>query len=230
AHAAGHAHSLENTAWGGAATNGTRRTVLALGAVRGAEAAEAVALHDTGVPLAFRLSGDVNLFTRLEHVSGDLLTDRVLAGVGGAHLDVVAARGEVVLTQVIAERLVHLARVDVAVAELNRGVPIGLRGTDASHDSWAGLQHRHRHNFAGLVEDLGHAELFAQDSLDLLGRHVFSVLQSLISMSTPAGRSSRMSESTVFGVGSMMSISRLCVRISKCSRESLYLCGDRMTQ
>ena len=27
-----------------------------------------------------------------------------------------------------------------------------------------------------------------------------------------------------------MSINRLCVRISKCSRESLYLCGDRMTQ
>src|SRR5580704_13823305 len=49
-------------------------------------------------------------------------------------------------------------------------------------------------------------------------------------MSTPAGRSSRMSESTVLGVGSMMSISRLCVRISKCSRESLYLCGDLMTQ
>src|SRR5579863_333182 len=49
-------------------------------------------------------------------------------------------------------------------------------------------------------------------------------------MSTPAGRSSRMSESTVLGVGSMMSISRLCVRISKCSRESLYLCGERMTQ
>src|SRR5947207_8067359 len=49
-------------------------------------------------------------------------------------------------------------------------------------------------------------------------------------MSTPAGRSSRISESTVFGVGSMMSIRRLCVRISNCSRESLYLCGDRMTQ
>src|SRR5580700_74033 len=49
-------------------------------------------------------------------------------------------------------------------------------------------------------------------------------------MSTPAGRSRRISESTVFGVGSMMSISRLCVRISKCSRESLYLCGERMTQ
>src|SRR5712692_6238750 len=45
--------------------------------------------------------------------------------------------------------------------------------------------------------------------------------QSLISMSTPAGRSSRISESTVFGVGLWMSISRLCVRTSKCSRESL---------
>ena len=49
-------------------------------------------------------------------------------------------------------------------------------------------------------------------------------------MSTPAGRSSRISESTVFGVGSMMSMSRLWVRISKCSRLSLYLCGERMTQ
>src|SRR3954453_968798 len=48
-------------------------------------------------------------------------------------------------------------------------------------------------------------------------------------MLTSAGRSRRMSESTAFGVGSMMSISRLCVRISKCSRLSLYLWGDRMT-
>src|SRR5262245_26088721 len=48
--------------------------------------------------------------------------------------------------------------------------------------------------------------------------------------STLAGRSMRMSASTVLGVGSRMSMSRLCVRISKCSRESLYLCGERMTQ
>ena len=38
-----------------------------------------------------------------------------------------------------------------------------------------------------------------------------------------------MSESTVFGVGEWMSISRLWVRISKCSRESLSLNGLRMT-
>src|SRR3954447_26974428 len=53
---------------------------------------------------------------------------------------------------------------------------------------------------------------------------------SLISMSTPAGRwSRRCSESTVFGVGWWMSMSRLCVRISKCSWESLSLNGERMT-
>src|SRR6478672_1560677 len=49
-------------------------------------------------------------------------------------------------------------------------------------------------------------------------------------MLTSAGRSRRISESTALGVGSMMSMRRLCVRISKCSRLSLYLCGDRMTQ
>ena len=36
-----------------------------------------------------------------------------------------------------------------------------------------------------------------------------------------------MSESTAFGVGSTMSMRRLCVRISKCSRLSLYLCVIR---
>ena len=54
-----------------------------------------------------------------------------------------------------------------------------------------------------------------------------AIRSSWIWMSTPAGRwSSRWSESTVFGVGCRMSISRLCVRISKCSRESLSLNGD----
>src|SRR6202167_4271753 len=51
----------------------------------------------------------------------------------------------------------------------------------------------------------------------------------LISMSTPAGRSRRWSESTVLAVWSTMSKRRLCTRISKCSRESLCLCGRRTT-
>ena len=51
-----------------------------------------------------------------------------------------------------------------------------------------------------------------------------------IEISTPAGTLSRVSESIVFEVGSSMSISRLCVRSSKCSREFLSMCGPRMTQ
>src|ERR1017187_119678 len=51
----------------------------------------------------------------------------------------------------------------------------------------------------------------------------------LISTSTPAGRSSFISASTVCWVGSRMSKSRLCVRISNCSRDFLSTCGDRRT-
>lgn len=38
-----------------------------------------------------------------------------------------------------------------------------------------------------------------------------------------------MSESTVPEVGSRMSMRRLWVRISNCSRESLLMCGERIT-
>jgi len=48
-------------------------------------------------------------------------------------------------------------------------------------------------------------------------------------MSTPAGNSSFMSASTVCVVGSRMSSSRLCVRISNCSRDFLSTCGERRT-
>src|SRR3954453_10201203 len=66
AHATRHAEALEHTARGGAATDGTGRAVLALGAVSGAEALEVVTLHDTGEALALALSGHVDLDVGLE--------------------------------------------------------------------------------------------------------------------------------------------------------------------
>jgi hypothetical protein len=51
----------------------------------------------------------------------------------------------------------------------------------------------------------------------------------LISISTPAGRFNRISISIVFESGSTTSINRLCVRISKCSCESLSINVDRRT-
>src|SRR5687767_5324039 len=52
----------------------------------------------------------------------------------------------------------------------------------------------------------------------------------LISTSTPAGRLSLMRALIVFWVGSRISMSRLCVRISSCSCESLSMKGDLMTE
>src|SRR5207245_8907514 len=57
----------------------------------------------------------------------------------------------------------------------------------------------------------------------------FHLPNALISTSTPAGRSSFISASTVCWVGSRMSSRRLCVRISNCSRDFLSTCGDRST-
>lgn len=45
-------------------------------------------------------------------------------------------------------------------------------------------------------------------------------------METPAGRSRFERESIVLGEGSIISIRRLCTRVSKCSCESLSVNGD----
>src|SRR5262249_26469291 len=177
--------------------------------------------------LALGAPRHVDDLTGLERLDGDLLAERVLAGVGGTQLDDVPPGRHVGLGVVAGVRLVHLARVDLPVGELDRAVAVLVRGTDLGDHARAGLHHGDRDNPV-VVPHLGHAELGAQDALDLPVHQ--SGPYSLISMSTPAGRSSRMSESTVLGVGSMMSISRLGCRIWKCSRESLYLCGERMTQ
>src|SRR5699024_1367593 len=138
--------------------------------------------------------------------------------------------------EVAAQRLGDLARVDLPVGDLHRVVAVGLDGADLGDDVRTGLHDGHGDELSVLVPDLGHAELGAEHAGHrsglLAGQFVAHVHhpQSLISMLTSAGRSRRMSESTAFGVGSTMSIRRLCVRISKCSRESLYLCGERITQ
>ena len=56
-----------------------------------------------------------------------------------------------------------------------------------------------------------------------------SLNQILMVMSTPAGKLSFFNSSTVFAVGSRMSISRLWVRCSKVSCDFLSECGERWT-
>src|ERR1700752_277812 len=77
-------------------------------------------------------------------------------------------------------------------------------------------------------EQLRHADFLADQSSDH-GYLPCSFPNALLSTSTPAGKSSFISASTVCGVGSRMSISRLCVRISNCSRDFLSTWGERST-
>src|SRR5882724_1493958 len=67
-------------------------------------------------------------------------------------------------------------------------------------------------------------------TVSLADCYLCSFPNALISTSTPAGRSSFISASTVFCVGSKMSIRRLCVRISNASRDFLSTWGERNTQ
>src|SRR5438067_2517261 len=114
--------------------------------------------------------------------------------------------------------------------------------------AWPRLQHRRRTHFALRIEQLRHPDFFAQNSCYLchfllffqnpslaiaigwVASYLCSLPNALISTSTPAGRSSFISASTVCGVGSRMSSKRLCVRISNCSRDFLSKCGERSTQ
>src|SRR5699024_9509114 len=74
AHAAGHAHPLEDAARGGAATDGAGLAVVAVRTVGGADTGEPVALHDAGEALALRFAGDVDALSGLEQLCGHLLT------------------------------------------------------------------------------------------------------------------------------------------------------------
>ena len=65
-------------------------------------------------------------------------------------------------------RLVDLARVDRAEAELDGAVAVVVGGADLGDDAGPGLDHGHRDDLVVLVPDLGHAELLAQDPFTFL--------------------------------------------------------------
>ena len=97
------------------------------------------------------------------------LADLVLGGgVVHAHLGHVAARGDAGLREVAGDRLVDLARVDLAEGDLDGVVAVGLYGADLGHDVGPSLHDGDRDDAVVLVQDLGHAELGAQNALDLV--------------------------------------------------------------
>src|SRR5262249_24792875 len=226
-------HPSEHARWRGRGANGSGRPVLALGAVGGAEAAEPVPLHGAREPLALRHTHDVGALARREDVDGDLLPGRVRRSVVGTKLNEVSKRLlDPGLVEVTRCGLVGLALSRLGIGQLDGRVAVGLRRLHLCHHARTGLDDRHRRRTRVLGEDLGHAELRAEDPLRLAHRlRTVPVPRpySLISMSTPADSVSRCSSCTVFEVASVMSISRLWVSIWKCSRLSLSLWGPRIT-
>ena len=113
AHATGHLDALEHARRRRSATDRAGLAVVAVRTVRGADAVEAVTLHDTGGALALGGADDVDELAGLEEVGRELLAERVLGGVRRADLDHVPARRDAGLLEVALQRLVDLARVDL---------------------------------------------------------------------------------------------------------------------
>src|SRR5581483_2401595 len=220
AHAAGHLDALEDAR---RCCGGTDRARLAdvVRAVRARAGAEVVPLDRALKALADADARDLDLVAGLERRHRDRLAfDRAVNA--AAELDEPSVRADAELREMTELRFRELALGDGVERELHGVVAVDIVRLHLHDRARAGLDHRDgRHRARLRIEDLRHAELASENAFG----H-----QSLISMSTPAGRSSRISWSIVFGVGLRMSMRRLCVRTSKCSRESLSLNGLRMTQ
>jgi hypothetical protein len=189
---------------------------MAVGLAVGAGAAvEPVALDAAGEAAAFADAGDVQMVAFLEDLRPDPFAHAMLAGIVHPELPQIA---QVTLAlQMASHGLVHVPR--CAEAELNGAIAVPLLRLDLGDQAGSRLDDGGAAQPALLVEELDHPQLAAQQPFD----------HSLTSMSTPAGSWRRIRVSTVLEVGFWMSMMRLWVRISNCSRPSLWTKGERMT-
>ncbi|BAF53575.1 hypothetical protein cgR_0606 [Corynebacterium glutamicum R] len=139
--------------------------------VAGTLASEAMALHSAGVALTLGGTGDVNELDVVEDFNGNVLSNLVTGDIVHTNLGDVAAGGNACFLEVTSQWLVHLAWVDFAVGDLDGVVAIGLNGANLGNYAWTRFNDGNRNNAVLLVEDLSHAELGAQNALDLVFTH-----------------------------------------------------------
>ena len=126
--------------------------------------AEAVALDRALEALADADAGDLDLVARLEELDRDgLALDGAVDA--AAELDQAAVRAEAGLREVAELGLRELPLGDRVERELHGVVAVRVGGLHLHDRARAGLDHGDRGDGAGLrVEDLGHAELLAEDA------------------------------------------------------------------
>src|SRR5699024_4759001 len=124
-------HALEDTARGCATADRPRRTVDPVHPVTGAQAREAVALHDPGSALALGGARDIDDGSWFEDLRrGQLLAEPVPVDRVGAQLDEPTARRDTGLREMPGRRLRHPARVNGTEGQLHGVVPVDRLGTD----------------------------------------------------------------------------------------------------
>ena len=121
------------------------------------------ALDDAGVALTLGDTGYVNAIALSEHVSLDHVANLEHGAILKAELLEVLLHRVAGLLQVAELRLVELLLLDVCKAHLNGVIAFLLLGLELGHDAGTCLDDGDRDDLALSVEDLGHANLLADD-------------------------------------------------------------------
>ena len=108
-------------------------------------------------------AGNVDLVAGSEGVSLNFVADVHVSSVLQLELLQVLLGGNASLLQVACLGLAQLVLLDVAKAELDGGVAVGLNGLLLGNDAGACFHNGNRDDLAALIEDLGHAHFFADD-------------------------------------------------------------------
>ena len=122
-----------------------------------------MALDDAGVALALADAGDVDALALFEHVGLEDVADVQSAAVLEAELVQVAQVAGAGLGEVAALRLGELLLADFVKAELHGVVAFLVGRLLLDDDAGAGLDNSDGDDLAGLIEDLRHADLLADD-------------------------------------------------------------------
>src|SRR5690606_3103598 len=232
AHVAGHLLAGEHAAGRLALADRTRRTMRQRVAVRRVAHAEVPALDRALEALALGDTLDVDQLADLEDVGLDLAADLEVGDlvVSHAQFPQAAAGLDLGLGQMAGLGLGQQRGALDAGSDLHGTVAVGLERLHLGDAVRGSFDQGHGNGLAVLGEHSAHAGLAADNAqrMDLRG-HGSGPQVSLIWTSTPAASSSFISASTVLSLGSTMSSTRLCVRVSYWSRASLSTCGEVST-